>query len=300
MTKRSTIDILMPFYGDVAYFRLAVESVLAQLDPQWRLVIVDDLYPDLAPGKWVQSLGDARITYQRNQTNLGVSGNFAKCVDLANADYTVIMGCDDVLLPGFVTRIRQLTAKYPEASFVQPGVSVIDAHGVAGIPLADRVKKFYRPSTPTSTLMRGEAYALSVLKGNWTYFPSIAWRTDVIKSIQFRSDLEVVLDLALQLDIVGRGGSVVVDVPDPVYAYRRHSGSVSAWTAGDGTRFEEESAFFREASTTMRSLGWLHASRAARVRLSSRLNEIVSVPRALRGGGPRAAIKLAKHAVLSR
>lgn len=29
----STIDILLPFYGDVDYLKLAVRSVLAQTDP---------------------------------------------------------------------------------------------------------------------------------------------------------------------------------------------------------------------------------------------------------------------------
>ena len=40
---------MMPFYGDVAQFREAVTSVLDQSDPDLRLVVVDDCYPDPTP-----------------------------------------------------------------------------------------------------------------------------------------------------------------------------------------------------------------------------------------------------------
>ena len=42
-----SFDLMMPFYGDPALFRLAVESILGQTDPGWRLVVIDDQYPDL-------------------------------------------------------------------------------------------------------------------------------------------------------------------------------------------------------------------------------------------------------------
>ena len=41
----------MPFYGSFDHFREAVLSVLGQSDPLWRLTIVDDVYPELAPGE---------------------------------------------------------------------------------------------------------------------------------------------------------------------------------------------------------------------------------------------------------
>ena len=44
------LDVVMPFYGDPGLFRAAVESVLAQSDGDWRLVVIDDVYPDTARG----------------------------------------------------------------------------------------------------------------------------------------------------------------------------------------------------------------------------------------------------------
>jgi hypothetical protein len=184
---------------------------------------------------------------------------------------------------------------FPDASYIQPGVRVIDSTGAPMLSLADRMKRFYMPRTSRPTIRSGEPLAQSLIRGNWSYFPSIAWRTDLIQKHGFRQDFEVVLDLALQLEIVSEGGTMVHDVEES-YGYRRHTGSVSSWTAEDGSRFHEESAFFAESAVVMRSLGWNAAARSARLHLSSRLNELTQVPRAAKGSGVRSALTLVKHA----
>ncbi len=262
---------MMPFYGDPQLFRDAVESVLAQTDADWRLVVIDDVYPDTAPGEWVQSLGDARIRYIRNEKNLGVSGNFSKSVELVENEHFVLMGCDDLLERGYVAAMRAAIAQYPRGSYFQPGVTVIDERGRQALPLADRVKSWYRPTHAWPVELRGEKLAVSLLRGNWTYFPSICWRTDAVRRHGFDPDFDVVLDLALQLDIVLEGGTLVL-LPEREFRYRRHAASVSSWTAQDGTRFDEERAFFLHAARELRERGWRHAARVASAHWSSRLN----------------------------
>lgn len=285
---------MMPFYGDPALFRRAVESVVAQTDPNWRLVVVDDVYPDTAPGEWLQALGDERIHYLRNQANLGVSGNFSKCLELVESDYFVLMGCDDMLERGYVAEMRTAIAEHPTASYFQPGVTVVDGSGAPASPLPDRVKRLSRPRRSGVAILSGEKLASSLLRGNWTYFPSICWNTDVVRQYGFADDFEVVLDLALQLEIIRGGGSLVV-LPDRLFRYRRHAGSVSSWSAKDGTRFAEERAFFASARQLMDDAGWRHAGRVARVHLSSRLNAATKIPGAMRGRNSAGVRALAHH-----
>jgi hypothetical protein len=64
------LDIALPFYGDVAFMKQTVQSILNQTDPNWRLVVVDDGYPDETLPGWFEGLGDERIEYQRNVQNL--------------------------------------------------------------------------------------------------------------------------------------------------------------------------------------------------------------------------------------
>ncbi|SDS28709.1 glycosyltransferase family 2 protein [Microterricola viridarii] len=290
-----SIDIMMPFYGSFELLRAAVLSVQAQTDPAWRLVIIDDRYPDPEPMRWARALADPRITVLENPVNLGVSGNFARSVELATADFTTIMGCDDVLLPGYVARMRELAQRFPDAAYVQPGVEVIDADGTVCLPLADRVKGYYRPSGPGPLALRGETLATSLLRGNWTYFPSILWRTSVLKSHGFRADLDVVLDLALQMEIVAEGGTLILDTV-PSFRYRRHQASVSSWKASDGSRFLEEQSYFLETAAALRALGWRRAAGAATRHVSSRLNAITRLPSALAARDGRGIRSLLGHA----
>ncbi len=271
----------MPFYGDVDQFQTAVRSVLAQTSGDWRLTIVDDVYPDPAPGEWARALDDPRVRYLRNESNLGVAGNFQRCVELMSETHAVIMGGDDVMLPGFVERVHELVAAYPEADIIQPGVGVIDSSGSAARPLPDRVKELYRPRGPRPRELAGEELAASLLRGNWAYFPSLVWRTATITEIGFRPDLRVALDLALLLQIVARGGRLVLD-DRVVFLYRRHLASVSSFSATDGSRFIEERDVLWEAADTFAAMGWARAARIGRRYLSSRLNALSVFPRALR------------------
>ena len=72
----------------MVYLEEAIRSVLNQTDPDWRLTVVDDRFPSEAPAKWLESLGDPRITYLSNEENLGVTGNFNRCIELSTADRT--------------------------------------------------------------------------------------------------------------------------------------------------------------------------------------------------------------------
>ncbi|GAA2242064.1 glycosyltransferase [Herbiconiux moechotypicola] len=291
-----TLDIMMPFWGRPDHLREAVQSVLAQSDPDWRLVVVDDVYPDTEPGRWVQSLGDPRIRYLRNAENLGVGGNFRECVRLAEHERVVLMGCDDRMLPGFVGRVRSLVDAHPGAAIVQPGVEVIDAAGAVHRPLADRVKGMVRFGGSGAREFSGERLLTSLLHGNWAYFPSLVWRRDDLVRFGFRPGFEVVQDLALIVDVVLAGGSLLLD-DETVFQYRRHAGSVSALTGPDATKFGEESALFAEVTARTAAAGWGRASRAARLHLTSRLNALTELPAALRAGDPVARRALLRHAL---
>ncbi|WP_020109891.1 glycosyltransferase [Nocardia sp. 348MFTsu5.1] len=271
---------MLPFYGDVDLLKAAVRSVLDQTFTDFRLVVVDDQYPDPEPARWLRSLGDARVHYIRNDVNLGVNGNFRRCVDLVEAPAFTLMGCDDLMAPEHLaTAIATLDA-HPDAAVVQSGVQVIDADDAVVRPLGDRVKARMTPAAPT--VLRGEALVASLFRGNWTYFPALVWRTAVVKPIGFRSGLEIVLDLALLIDIAQAGGALVL-TEDVTFSYRRHTESVSSVQAIDGRRFDEERAFFLGEAQRCLEIGWPDAAKAARRHPTSRLNAATLLPRALLG-----------------
>lgn len=290
-----TLEIFMPFYGSFEHFREAVQSVRDQADPDWTLTIVDDVYPDLAPGQWAQSLGDDRIRYLRNEENLRPSRNYNKCAQLATGEFMVLMGCDDVMLPGYVGRVSALLAEHPGVDIVQPGVEVIDENGRVVDPMADRVKRLYRPRGRGPREVGGERLARSLLRGNWTYFPSLVWRTERL-STGFRTDLDVVQDLAMLFQITADGGVLLLD-DQTVFRYRRHSTSLSAITGPDGSKFRQERSLFQHAAARSSELGWRRAARAARWHISSRLHALTELPGAISAGNVAGRSTLLRHAL---
>ncbi|MFJ3978900.1 glycosyltransferase family 2 protein [Streptomyces sp. NPDC090021] len=295
-----TFDFMLPYYGDVQLMQDAVRSVLAQTDRDFRLVVIDDGKEPDVPG-WFAALGDDRVHYTRNEQNLGITKNFQKCVRLSEADHVVIMGCDDVLHPHYLETVRAIVEAHPGTGMVQPGVEVIDGTGqVTQGGLADNTKKrLYAPQVKGRRLMGGEELAASVLRGNWLYFPSIAWRGEVLRKVNFRDDYSVIQDLALVVDLLEGGEQMVVDNSTTVFQYRRHAVSESSVQAFSGTRFAEAERYFSAVAARMDARGWPKAARAARFHSASRLHALTMLPGALRSGNKEGARTLAKHAFTS-
>ncbi|MCC3277707.1 glycosyltransferase [Arthrobacter sp. zg-Y40] len=265
------VDVLLPYYGDVELMKEAVRSVVGQSNPDWRLTVIDDRYPDEEPARWFANLADTRVTYLRNETNLGANANYRRSLSLAEAPVVVMMGGDDIMLPQYLEQILNTLGEFPQAAAVQPGVRVIDGAGRLTHSLTDRVKTLTAPRSEQPLVLRGQDMAVSLLHAPWHYFPSIAWRRDVIARIGFRPEFNVVQDLALLIDIAAEDGSIVI-TPEVVFHYRRHKASDSAVRALDGSRFREERSYFRSQASRFADCHWDRAAFAARVHWTSRLN----------------------------
>jgi glycosyltransferase involved in cell wall biosynthesis len=287
------IDILLPFYGDPAHLRAAVASVLAQTSDDWRLLVVDDCYPGESVREWLLELGDHRISYWRNEHNLGVNRNFQRCLELAEADRVCFLGCDDLMLPRYV-EVVGTAARESGAAMVQAGVRVIDDLGRPVRTLTDGVKRRLTPPVTQRVTLSGQQFARRLLLGNWTYFPAICWDRERVLSHGFRPGLDVALDLALILDLVADGEEFLL-LEEVCFSYRRHDGSASSLAAVDTRRFDEERAFFVEAEQRFQRAGWPRAARAARLHATSRLHAAALLPSAVRTRDGQAVRSLIRH-----
>jgi glycosyltransferase involved in cell wall biosynthesis len=295
-----TVDVLLPYYGDVAMMQQAVESILGQTSSDWTLTVIDDGYPDESiPGYFAAlSVQDSRITYLRNEQNLGANGNYRKALTFVRHELAVVMGADDVMLKNYIETVVAAHEQFPSAQIIQPGVEVIDEHNQPRMGLADRMKRVYAPRVRGRRLLSGEPLAISLIRGNWLYFPSICWKSDTLVATNFRDGLNVVQDLALALDLIKGGGGLVVD-SSVCFQYRRHRQSDSAWRALEGTRFIEERQFFTAMADEFTAIGWRRAARTSRLHLSSRLNAATLLPKAWQTKQHQGVRNLREH-VLAR
>lgn len=291
------LDILVPFWGDPELVRETVTSVLAQRNPDWLLTVVDDAYPDPGVAQWFATLDDPRVRYVRHETNLGITDNYRSCIALATQEVMVFLGCDDLLLPGYVDVVLAAHDRFPEAAVIQPGVEVVDEEGRVVRTLADEVKqRLVQPRVDTATLLGGEELVTSLLHGDWLYWPSLAFRTDLLREVDFRDGFPVTQDLALVVDLVCRGERLLLE-PTVCFQYRRHRASASSTALVDGSRFAAERAYFALAAQQCRALGWRRAERAARGRLTSRAHALTLVPGALVSRRWSSLAVLGRHAL---
>ncbi|GAA3456772.1 glycosyltransferase family 2 protein [Dactylosporangium matsuzakiense] len=292
------LDIMLPHYGELPLLRTAVQSVLAQTDDRWRLTVFDDNPAERVTGvpEYFAGLGHPSVRYHRNPQNLGITRNFQQCVDRAEAPFLSMMGCDDVMLPGYVARVHDLIGQHPDAVLIQPGVEVIGSDGAVVKTLADTTKRrVYSPRVAGTTRLTGEDLAVSLLRGNWLYFPSLVWSTREVQAVGFDLELKVIQDLKLILALVARGGSLVAD-DVTVFQYRRHNESLSASTAVTGNRFSEARSFFLAAAEQMDAHGWPRAAKAARWHLSSRIHALTMLPAAAKQRSTESVRVLTKYA----
>lgn len=280
-----TIEIFVPFWGDPGLLYDTVDSVRAQRDDDWRLIVIDDCYPDEAVPAYFADIDDERITYVRNEVNLGITENYREAIRRATTEHIVILGCDDLLHPNYLDVVRRTIAAVPHADVIQPGVIVIDEHGETITPLVDKVKKgLLAPRGHGGVaVLTGPQMATSLIRGDWLYWPSLAFRTETLKRIDFRDGLPIIQDLALLMDVAFEGGTLAYN-PTVAFSYRRHGASASQKTLLDGRRFRDERTYYAQARALAAAQGWRRTAWTARVRLMSRLHGVAELPGVLRNG----------------
>lgn len=289
------LEVFVPFWGDPELLYATIDSVKAQTDTDWTMVVVDDCYPDPTVAEHFAAEDDPRIRYVRNEVNVGITDNYQRCREMASGELMMFLGCDDLMHPTFVETVKAAHREFPTAATIQVGVQVVDEHGTPIDPLTDKVKRAIRPSVDRRTELSGERLAASLLRGAWHYWPALVFRTEALGRYAFRDGLPIIQDLALLIDMTAAGESLVLD-PAVCFSYRRHTRSASATSLLHGNRFSDERRYYASAAEQMAQRGWTRAARTARLRWTSRLHAVTLLPTALKQRQRTAVRSLLAHA----
>ena len=275
--------------------RKTVESVLAQDSEQWILTVLDDAYSDQTIGEWMSTLDHPRVRYLRNDKNLGIVGNYEKLLTMTTQKLVMLLGCDDELMPNYVSTILAAHERHPTASIIHPGVKAIDENGKEIKTLTDWAKSSLVMPRTRDQVLGGEKLAVSLLAGDWMYWPALTFKTDVLKNYTFDSSLKLTHDLAIVMDMVLAGEQLLIE-PTVCFLYRRHSKSASTASLVDGRRFAEEKRYFAHAKALVHKVGWSRAERAVNWHITSRFNALWIALNAFGRGYWRAVPRLLRHA----
>lgn len=273
------ITYAIPYFKGIAYLENAIQSVINQKNPNWKLLVIDDRGGEDAESL-VQSFSDERLTYVRNESTLGMSANWNKALSLVTTELVTILHADDELLPNYTDVVTALMAEHPEASAVHCRTVIINEQGNRTLSLPDMVKKIVRPHGRKNVVTYGEHGLWSLAKGQWIFCPTMCYRQSLIPSGKFSNDWMMVLDLELMSRILLDGGSIVGS-PVVAYRYRRHSNNQTVKLTNSNKRFEEEIKLLDIISRQCSDRGWDRAARSAHRKIVIRFHMLYQGLRSL-------------------
>lgn len=127
------VTIAIPTYNRAKFLKSAIVSSLNQTFDKYEVLIVDNNSTDDTT-QIVGKFRDKRITYIKNNKNIGMIGNWNRCIELARGKYIIILGDDDTLEPNFLFDSVKIFNKYPKLAFTFSQCNKVDVHNKVLMP----------------------------------------------------------------------------------------------------------------------------------------------------------------------
>ncbi|HEX8553370.1 MAG TPA: glycosyltransferase family 2 protein [Sphingomonas sp.] len=117
------VSVMIPTYNQAGFIVRAIRSALDQDYANLEVVVADDCSPDETSQvvrDFITTSGDPRVTYHRNETNLGILRNYHDTLfEKASGDWAVNLDADDVFVDrAFLSKAMELAARDPAISLV--------------------------------------------------------------------------------------------------------------------------------------------------------------------------------------
>jgi glycosyltransferase involved in cell wall biosynthesis len=124
------ISIILPTFNGEKYLAQAIESVTSQTYREWELIIIDDCSTDTTSHVITPYLIDKRISYFRNETNLGLQRTLNKGILYAKG--ILIARLDDDDYWNDITKLERQAEYFennPSCALVGTGMHYINEDG---------------------------------------------------------------------------------------------------------------------------------------------------------------------------
>lgn len=218
MSATPRTSIIMPVYNTASTVIAAIESVLAQTDPDFELLVMIDGSPDHSAqliAEYLQQNPDERVRVFDNPENRGPSAVRNQGLDEARGAWVAFLDSDDTLYPTFLERLHY-HAERAGAQVVNCAHNMVAADGTT----TQRLKG--APGTLT-----GQEAAFALLKDELSPYP---WdkliARSLLEGVYFPADIRRAEDECVILDCYLRAQSVTV-IDEPLYAYAVSAASLT-------------------------------------------------------------------------
>lgn len=230
------VTVLIPSYRHAQFVKQTIQSVLAQRDVPFQVLVADDRSPDRTVAI-ARAIGDPRVTVQVNDTNLGLGNSVLAALAQVDTEFVALLNSDDLLHPEHLAVCRDVLRNDPQAMLVCTDIQPVDARGgrldVDNVSLVhdgkqvfEWIRWFARTSPATDVPAErsfGELLERNYLITSSNLFVRTEWLRRQAGSLR---SLKYCLDWRLFLQAAAEGA--LRHVRRPLIAYRLH-GSNTVW-----------------------------------------------------------------------
>lgn len=150
------ISVMIPVYNRAHLIGHTIQSILEQEFEDWDLVVVDDAsYDQTVEVVEEYRRRDERVSLTVNGSNLGLTRNWNRCIDLARGPLVQIVQSDDLIDSDYLTKVSEVFDEHPRLGFVAASCRYIDIKGKVVSPGSPRPSRLYRGGDEAITAILG-------------------------------------------------------------------------------------------------------------------------------------------------
>lgn len=228
------ISVVIPVFNRRDLIAAAVQSALRQDVDGLEVVVVDNCSQD---GTWelLQGIEDPRLRCIRNESNVGLFGNFNRCAAQISGEYALFLCSDDRLESDFLSHAVGLLDAEPAAVLLSSRGRSIDRQGRDRGTIAERFApgRYAGRSIPAAWFWSSYHYGANPLN-----CPSGAmFRTSALRAcLPFRAEVGTPADVDMYLRVLRHGDLLVTDKVGCAVMEHDEQESLKARASNDATR----------------------------------------------------------------
>ncbi|MGN0482406.1 MAG: glycosyltransferase family 2 protein [Lachnospiraceae bacterium] len=233
------VSVCIPVYNNEAFIEETVRSILHQTYENIELVVVDDCSKD-ASVEVLKKISDPRLKIYENEKNLGMSGNWNRCLELVTGEFVKLICADDLLAEDCIEKEVTALIQNPQAVLAESDSHLVDNDG--------NVHGTYRRYR-TNGLSDGKKITKrGILSQDYFGAPlANTFRRSVLEQVKgFDPDFTYILDYDFFMRIACLGQVYIIH--EPLNSFRIRHDSNTGVIMRDPVYLEEHKRLFQKAA----------------------------------------------------
>lgn len=217
--SKQTVSILCPSYNHEKYVKYFLDSLLAQTNPNWELIIVDDCSTDNNVAE-IKKYTDKRIKLIQNPFNMGINCGLNRAFAESSGQYISFCASDDILCPDYIDNVFKSFQRNPDKGVLYCDLQVIDNQN-----MTKKGKVFATSRNDRWTILRD-----SFLVGNVVNSPGMVVKRNLFKKIlPLDIPLSQYQDYKMHIDLLLQSDFMIMDKISVLYRKPNNQSGLSAF-----------------------------------------------------------------------